>query len=454
MTLVVVLLSETATSPAIAEWGKLDDWGEIHGDTAGSNGYICTEKSGRVIRSEKPIGGDECRIAMAAPSDTSTLPKRTPQKSEEEKAKRARGSEPSPEEIKAQFDAIRSEPQVAPPEAAPPTIAPPVAPLPIPNNTPQDTAPSNVVLESESVVWGLVGFILAGLGFMALAVLGFIAIKRSRETRHSEPAFAPPLASPSAAPRARKTTNETRRAAPEPLLPTADAISVMEEPLEMGSAKRPLQLTPDKKEKHTGGDPVYLFFAIETTGFGTTNARIVQVGWVVTDELGRTVSENEYIIRPEGYTIPGGAARVHGITTEHAKANGVNPIVALGNLAKDCQSVRYVVAHNATYELMVLRREMQEAGIEDPFLDKTALCTMQISTEYCALPKSDGGWGYRPPKLNELYTHLFGGSFENSHNALTNARACKQCFGQLLRFGVVNASTADGANASDSPSGN
>ena len=76
-----------------------------------------------------------------------------------------------------------------------------------------------------------------------------------------------------------------------------------------------------------------LFFDTETTGviprglehsplnYAQRYPRIVQLSWQVCD--GPTVKEGDFIIRPDGFTIPDEAAAVHGITTERAIAEGV-----------------------------------------------------------------------------------------------------------------------------------
>lgn len=78
--------------------------------------------------------------------------------------------------------------------------------------------------------------------------------------------------------------------------------------------------------------PYYNFFDTETTGVprdykapasNTRNwPRLVQLGWIVTDEEGNVLSQGNEIVKPEGFVIPADAARVHGITTERAQREG------------------------------------------------------------------------------------------------------------------------------------
>jgi len=75
-------------------------------------------------------------------------------------------------------------------------------------------------------------------------------------------------------------------------------------------------------------EPYYLFFDTETTGLPNDyNAspnqldnwpRIVQIAWLLHDYEGNEISKNEFIITPDGFSIPRSASDIHGITTEYA----------------------------------------------------------------------------------------------------------------------------------------
>jgi DNA polymerase III epsilon subunit-like protein len=73
-----------------------------------------------------------------------------------------------------------------------------------------------------------------------------------------------------------------------------------------------------------------LFIDTETTGlpkYSTTDPtekwpRVVQLAWSLYDNDGNRESQESYIIYPTDFTIPMDSARIHGITTERAKAEG------------------------------------------------------------------------------------------------------------------------------------
>jgi hypothetical protein len=49
---------------------------------------------------------------------------------------------------------------------------------------------------------------------------------------------------------------------------------------------------------------------------------MVQIAWHLYDYSGNLISKNDFIIKPEGFTIPSDVSRLHGITTERALQNG------------------------------------------------------------------------------------------------------------------------------------
>ena len=79
---------------------------------------------------------------------------------------------------------------------------------------------------------------------------------------------------------------------------------------------------------------MYLIFDTETTGLPRNyNApisdsenwpRAVQIAWQLHDEKGALLEHKDFLIIPDGYTIPYDAERIHGISTELATEQGVS----------------------------------------------------------------------------------------------------------------------------------
>lgn len=184
-----------------------------------------------------------------------------------------------------------------------------------------------------------------------------------------------------------------------------------------------------------------LFFDTETTGLPKNYKapitdvdnwpRMVQLAWIYS---GETQKSFDTIIRPDGYEIPEQAAAIHGITTEKAIAEGMDIKDALSMFSLVLAKADIVVGHNISFDRRIVGAEMIRAGFEDSLHGKPRLCTMMASTNYCQL---DGKYGYKWPKLEELYIKLFNVPFIDSHNAKFDIQATEKCFNELRTLGVI-----------------
>ena len=197
-----------------------------------------------------------------------------------------------------------------------------------------------------------------------------------------------------------------------------------------------------------------LFIDTETTGLPKRrNApysdvdnwpRLVQLAWVVVDSNGQELSAVERIVKPDGFTIPSEAAKIHGITTEMAKLKGARLVEVLVDFAAALEQSRTVVAHNIDYDRPVLEAEFIRAGMKCFLGRKKLICTKESSTDYCELP---GRYGYKWPSLDELHRKLFNKSMGAAHNALVDVRACMKCYFELENRGVIGETSFASANA-------
>jgi len=189
---------------------------------------------------------------------------------------------------------------------------------------------------------------------------------------------------------------------------------------------------------------MYLFFDTETTGVPRNYKappsdllnwpRVVQLGWVVTDIQGCELKATNHIIRPDGFVIPEVVSRIHGITTEMAMRDGVQLHKALDEIAADMSAADKLFAHNMSFDENILGAEFLRAGRANVVLQKPRGCTMQASTDFCAIA---GNYGNKWPKLQELHVKLFGDPFEGDHDALVDVRACAKCYFELRKLDVM-----------------
>ena len=191
-----------------------------------------------------------------------------------------------------------------------------------------------------------------------------------------------------------------------------------------------------------------LFFDTETTGLPKSwNApvtdtenwpRLVQLGWILSDEQGNDIRQGNVIIKPSGFEIPEQASSVHGITTEMAMEKGEPLHHVMVTFMLDMACADAIVGHNVGFDMKVVGAEFVRLNFlpalqrmkETPQID-----TMTRSTEYCGIMGSYGRLKW--PKLTELYTHLFGHAFENAHDAMADITATKECYFELVNRGVI-----------------
>ena len=187
---------------------------------------------------------------------------------------------------------------------------------------------------------------------------------------------------------------------------------------------------------------MYLIFDTETTGLPRSyNApmsdldnwpRLVQLAWQLHDARGKLLSNKNYIIRPEGFTIPFNAEKVHGISTKRALEEGHDLKEILQIFREDVVQSTYLVGHNIGFDIHVVGSEYLRGALVMPFEGMAELDTKDISTQFCALPGGKGG-KYKWPTLTELHQKLFGEGFGDAHDAAYDVAATARCF-----FGLIN----------------
>ena len=191
---------------------------------------------------------------------------------------------------------------------------------------------------------------------------------------------------------------------------------------------------------------MFLIFDTETTGLPKRDKapvsevdnwpRVVQIAWQLHDETGELTGNHNVLIRPEGFEIPYSAEKVHGISTEKAKTEGIPLKEALAIFNKSLEQTRVLVGHNIKFDMNALGAEFFRSGIETNFLELKQACTMRSSTDHLKIIGGRGG-RFKPPKLMELYEFLFEEQFSDAHNAAADVEATTRCFLELLRLKVI-----------------
>lgn len=197
---------------------------------------------------------------------------------------------------------------------------------------------------------------------------------------------------------------------------------------------------------------MYIIFDTETTGLPRDyNApvsdsdnwpRLVQLAWQMHDDKGDLIEVKNFIIKPEGYSIPYNAEKIHGISTERAMRQGVDLKWVLEEFEKSLQQAKYAVGHNIEFDINIMGAEFFRKSVDTVMMDMLSIDTKNEGTEYCAIPGGKGG-KFKWPTLTELHTKLFQEGFDEAHNASADVEATARCFLELIRLGVITRQRLD-----------
>ncbi|MDR1272919.1 MAG: 3'-5' exonuclease [Odoribacteraceae bacterium] len=189
---------------------------------------------------------------------------------------------------------------------------------------------------------------------------------------------------------------------------------------------------------------MYLFFDTETTGLPknwkapvtdlANWPRLVQLAYLLHDLDGKEISSGDFIIRPDGFTIPVESSNIHGITTERATREGAPLLSVLQQFEALVGQATCLVAHNIAFDEKIVGAEFLRNKMPNSLPGKKKICTMERATNFCAIR---GPYGYKWPKLSELYRALFQCDFEEAHNAAADIQATAKCFWELRRRGKL-----------------
>ncbi|MDZ4751472.1 MAG: DNA polymerase III subunit alpha [Flavobacteriales bacterium] len=185
-----------------------------------------------------------------------------------------------------------------------------------------------------------------------------------------------------------------------------------------------------------------LIFDTETTGLPRNYdapihdldnwPRVVQIAWQLHEANGNLISTGNMVVKPEGFTIPFNAAKIHGISNEIASEFGFGIKEALSSFKSDLDRANIVAGHNISFDINITAAEFLRLGWNNFFEDKVSLDTKDLSTDFCAIPGGKGG-KFKWPTLGELYQKLFAEKMLEAHDAAFDVDATAKCF-----FGLVN----------------
>jgi DNA polymerase III epsilon subunit-like protein len=191
-----------------------------------------------------------------------------------------------------------------------------------------------------------------------------------------------------------------------------------------------------------------LFFDTETTGLPLFKEEPTHPNQPDVIQLGAILSDAEHIytqlscvidpsdLNPEWKMHPK-AAEAHGISDEIIRTTGLRSEETLNVFINMVERADLIVCHNVSFDkklIMIALHRLDRVDHYNFFRNGAFYCTMNNSTNLCKLP---GKFGYKWPKLMELYQFLFNETFEGAHDALEDVRATRRCFYEMQRRGLV-----------------
>ena len=205
---------------------------------------------------------------------------------------------------------------------------------------------------------------------------------------------------------------------------------------------------------------MFLIFDTETTGLpkdfsapisDTQNwPRCIQLAWQLHNSLGELIETKNYIIKPDGFSIPFNSQKIHGISTERALNEGWPIDLVLKDFSNALSQTQYFVGHNILFDLniifseffrlnqvYIIEKENRTYCVKKEEKIWSSLDTMTEKTaNFCQIPGGRSG-KFKFPKLTELYEKLFNKIFEEAHNASADVAATARSFFELLRIGLI-----------------
>ncbi|MDG2497200.1 MAG: exonuclease domain-containing protein [Aquiluna sp.] len=167
-------------------------------------------------------------------------------------------------------------------------------------------------------------------------------------------------------------------------------------------------------------------FDLETTGLDLKTARVVTACVVVIDQAGEPEQLHEWLINP-GIEIPEPAAAVHGVTTEIAVRDGVEPSGAIREITELLERLSIdmpLVAFNAPYDFTILANEAIRYG-QSPIEPKPVVDPLVLDK------KADQ---YRKGKRNlGVMAQHYGVELTDAHNSTADAIAAGRIAQKLAK---------------------
>ena len=199
------------------------------------------------------------------------------------------------------------------------------------------------------------------------------------------------------------------------------------------------------------GEPTFVIYDTETTGLYKSRSDYrdpsqpwaLQLAFVVTDPSFNVIQEFETLVTPpEGATFSAGAEKVHGISEERVRAEGIPYQEALDIFASACHSIAdggrcaYNIDFDDNITLSMLMRAYPDKTMEECKImlrgDSQRLCVMETAVNF--FRRRDHNGALRRMKLIEAYRAVTGFKMPDAHDALADVRGAMTVLKGILEM--------------------
>lgn len=185
---------------------------------------------------------------------------------------------------------------------------------------------------------------------------------------------------------------------------------------------------------------MFLVFDTETTGLPLwkepsdhpDQPHVVDIACSLFDQDQNEIERFDAIINP-GVEIPDDMAAIHGITTEIAREQGIDPAEAFDRFAGMIGRAGLVIGHNVSFDIRMMRILAARTTGEKWDNPHAAFCTMRKSTNHCKIvgPRARHPEDWKWPTLSEAVNHFFNEEHGDAHRARPDCDASARIFFHL-----------------------
>ena len=160
----------------------------------------------------------------------------------------------------------------------------------------------------------------------------------------------------------------------------------------------------------------------ETSGFYND---VLQLAYVICDTKGKIIKTVNNFVKNRIPSIE--STKIHGITKEKIKAEGIDFHKIIEELCKDLDTCEIIVGHNVQFDLNTLQNDIRTYGIH--IVDNNGKNKINIFDSVKIIDTLT--LAKKKIKLEQLYFELFHKKFNGAHDALNDVIATKDCYFNL-----------------------